>query len=107
MPYGREGRAGRFNCVDAGAAGVAEGAFDFGAGFGNTGAGFGAAVSVNPCSAASAGGAVSGTSTCTCLVGASFSSGTTFGKFSTGSPWLPCCINFSQNGEAVPAPVSS
>src|SRR4029077_18768614 len=37
-------------------------------------------VSVSPCSAASAGGAVSGVSTATCFAPASFSSGTTFGK---------------------------
>jgi hypothetical protein len=60
--------------------------FTGGAGGGNFGAGFavagaaetGAFVCVNPCSAASAGGAVSGTSTSTGLVGTIFSRGTTF-----------------------------
>jgi hypothetical protein len=56
---------GGFNCVDDRVAGDAAGAVDFGAGagFGCAGAERGTAVSVNPCSAASAGGAVSGTST--------------------------------------------
>src|SRR5271157_5310240 len=55
-------------------------------------------ASVRPCSAASAGAAVSGVSTWTRCPPASFSSGTTFGNSATGIPSVACCMNSIQMG---------
>ena len=96
----------RYECGAASAvmragAGAAVGAIVFGGRGGNLGAGFapggavltgaatGTFAGAKPCSAASAGGAVSGTSTSTCFVGAIFSRGTTFGKFPPACPPSP------------------